>query len=344
MFVPLLADNVTLNEFVAVLPSQGSQVSPQAVKGATTRHPGSYSKDALAKGANAKNRYKKEVFQRKGYTEEPVIKDGQLNIYTGNPGNYSAVGDTVYFGSVTSMSDSAFIKAQFTVVPQSVKPYGIVGKERVIPGQDWTLGLILILWMIFASVRVEFPEYLGQIFSSLVNFNAATRLFRQRGYKTMYGALRLDLIFYLILPLSVYQIARFYKVDASGYPLILLFIGLLLIINIFLFIKIFVHRLMGSIAMLKEQAAELIFNIKMYYRSLGFVLLPVVTIHAILPETNFITIWVIAVLIVLMYVATVIRSIYIGYKKEISIFYLILYLCTLEILPLLLIFKLIIAP
>jgi len=72
-------------------------------------------------------------------------------------------------------------------------------------------------------------------------------------------------------------------------------------------------------------------------------LLPVVTVHAILAETNFITIWIMAFLIVLMNVATVIRSIYLGYQKDISIFYLILYLCTLEILPLLLIFKLIIA-
>jgi hypothetical protein len=69
-------------------------------------------------------------------------------------------------------------------------------------------------------------------------------------------------------------------------------------------------------------------------------LLPIVTIHTIIPETNIITIWVMAALIVIMYVSTAIRSIYLGNRKDISIFYLILYLCTLEILPLLLIFKL----
>ena len=343
MFVIQLVENENPNYFVADSQAQSGRLAHRTRVDGNARHPVSNKQITAAKTFAAKNRIKKEIFQKNSYTEEAVVKDGSWNIYTGNPGYYSTAGDTVYFGTVTSLPDSAFLKAQSTIVPISVKPYGIVGKERVVPGQDWVLGLILILWTMFASVRVEFPEYLGQIFSSLVNINAATRLFHQRGYKMMYGTVRLDLIFYLVLPLSVFQIARFFKVDAAGFPPIVLFIGLLLVINAYFLIKILIHRLVGSIAMLKDQTDELIFNIRLYYRVLGFVLLPIVTVHAILAETNFITIWVMAALIVVMYVATVIRSIYLGYQKDISIFYLILYLCTLEILPLLLIFKLIIA-
>jgi len=343
MLVPVMVENDNPNDFVADLQLQSGVLSSRSqVAGSAGYRMKNMGKGA-ATGQNGRNHLKKELFQKKTYTEEAVIKDSHFNIYTGNPGYYTTTGDTVYFGTVRTLSDSAFLKSLRPVVQTTVKPYGIVGKERIVVGQDWVLGVILALWMVFASVRVEFPEYLGQIFSSLVNFNAGARLFRQRGYKTMYGAVRLDLIFYLILPLSVFQIAQFFKVDLSGYPSIVLFIGLLLIINGYFFIKILIHRLVGSIAMLKDQAEELVFNIRLYYRVLGFVLLPVVTIHAILPETNFITIWVMAVLIVLMYIGSVMRSIYLGYQKDISIFYLILYLCTLEILPLLLIFKLIIA-
>ena len=343
MFVNQPVGNENPGIFVADLQAQSGRLSHRVHLGRKAGLPGIHKKKTIVKASIAKSRIKKELFLKKSYTEEAVEKEGLRNIYTGNPGYYSTSGDTVYFGTVTTLSDSSFLQAQRTIIPVSVKPYGIVGKERVVPGQDWVLGLILILWMMFASVRVRFPEYVDQIFSSLVNLNAATRLFRQRGYKMMYGTVRLDLIFYLILPLSVFQIARFFKVDAAGFPPIVLFFGLLLIINAYFLIKILVHRLVGSIAMLKDQTDELIFNIKLYYRVLGFVLLPVVTVHAILAETNFITIWVMAALIVLMYVATIIRSIYLGYQKDVSIFYLILYLCTLEILPLLLIFKLIIA-
>jgi hypothetical protein len=295
---------------------------------------------AGSKIKQVKKQLKKESSQKKSYVEDQVVKDGSWNIYTGNPGFYATEGDNLNFGNVYALSDSAFLEAQYKVVPKSTKPYGIVGKELVVPNQEWILGLILVFWVIFASVRVGFLKYLGQLFASLVNFGAATRLYQQRGYKTMYGAVRLDFIFYLILPLSIYQIASFFKIDFPGYPAILFFVILFFIINGYLFVKILLLRLAGSIVMLKEQTQETIFNIKLYYKALGLFLLPLVTIHATMVKTNFITIWIMAGLVAITYVATVIRTIYVGNRKDISIFYLILYLCTLEILPILLIYKL----
>lgn len=298
-------------------------------------------KAIVVKAIATKKHPKKEVNQQVNYSEESVVRDSRLNIYTGNPGYYATLGDTAYFGNVPTLSDSAFIQAQRTIVPVSTKPYGKVGKERMVPSQDWVLGLILMLWILFASVSANFPKYLDQIFLSLVNFKEATRLFRQRGYKMMFGAVRLDLIFHLVLPLSVFQIAQFFNVSIGGYPSIVLFIGMAAVINAYLFLKILLNKLVGSITMVKEQAKESLFNISLHYKALGFVLLPLVTIHAVLPITNFITIWIMAVLLVILHIAAVIRTIYLAYQKEISIFYLILYLCILEILPLLLIFKLI---
>jgi hypothetical protein len=297
--------------------------------------------NTITKNGPVTNQFKKEFFQKNSYTEEPIVKDASWNIYTGNPGLYITSGDNVNFGDVTSLSDSVFLQARNTVVPVSTKPYGLVGKELILPNQDWVLGIILILWAFFASVRVGFLKYLGQLFVSIVNINAAMRLYQQRGYKTMYGAVRLDFIFHLILPLSVYQIAAFYKMDIPGYPAILFFLALLLVINGYLFTKILLYKLSGSIVMLKDQTDEAIFNIRLYYKALGLILLPIVTVHAVIAQTNFITIWIMAALIVIMYFANVIRTIYLGIRKDISIFYLILYLCTLEILPLLLVFKLI---
>ena len=344
MFVFPLVENEISESSSAPLAGQYSQqpvvkATPKAkVAGKEKVVAGKQTKTTI-KGKLTKLKSGKESF-RTTYIEEPVVKDSLWNIYTGNPGFYVNEGDTINFGHVTTLSDSAFLEVQRTIVPTTIKPYGFVGKELVLPNQEWILGLILILWMIFASVRVRFLQYLNQLFTSLVNFNAATRLFHQRGYKTMYGALRLDFIFHLVLPLSVYQIATFFKVDIPGFPTIFFFFALLLVINVYFFTKILLYRVAGSIVMLKEQTEESVFNIKLYYKALGICLLPIVTIHAVIPETNIITIWVMAALIVIMYVSTSIRSIYLGNRKDISIFYLILYLCTLEILPLLLIFKL----
>ena len=345
MFVFRLVEKEISEVFVAnatVQPRQQTvrKTTAKTVPVAKAKSTVQNTKKVVLKGKKGKILVKKEVPQKKSYVEEPIVKDRSWNIYTGNPGIYITEGDTVNFEKVTALEDSVFLQTQRTVVSQTIQPYGIVGKELIVPNQDWILGVVLILWVIFASVRVGFMKYLGQLFTSLVNFSAATRLYQQRGYKTMYGAVRLDFIFHLILPLSVFQIARFFNIDIPGYPVILFFLGLLLIINGYLFTKILLYQLAGSIVMLKEQTEEAIFNIKLYYKALGLFLLPIVTLHTVLPPINFITIWVMAAMIIIMYTAAVIRSIYVGNRKDISIFYLILYLCTLEILPLLLIFKL----
>lgn len=345
MFVFPIVENEISEALVANTTVQTGQQSvskatQQSKVIARTNKSGNVNAKTFKSGAFAKNQNYKENFQSKSYSEEPVVKDSLWNIYNGNPGFYITKGDTANFGNVRTLTDSVFLERLHTVVPKTIKPYGFVGKEVTAPNQDWVLGIILILWVIFATVRVGFLKYLGQLFTSLVNFHAASRLYGQGGYKTMFGAVRLDIIFHLILPLSVFQIATFFKIDIPGYPSILLFIAILLVINGYLFIKNMISRLAGSIVMLKEQTEESLFNIKLYYKALGLILLPVATIHAAIAETNVVTVWVMAGFIAIMYIAAVIRSIYLGNRKDVSIFYLILYLCTLEILPLLLIFKL----
>ena len=285
-----------------------------------------------------KQSWKKEI-PKKEFDSGTITRDSLWNIYTGNPGLYSAEGDTAGFGNVSYLPDSLFFEKRLSIAEKSRKPYGKEGKSIDFPEQDWLFGFVIIAWMIFASVRVGFGKYLDQLISSMVNFNVAARLYRERGYKTFYGAVRLNLLFYLVLPLSVFQIAHFYNVNLPGYPDFFLFLILFLLINGYFFIKILIYRVVGSIVMLKEEANESDFNIQLYYKALGIFLLPVVTIHAIGKEIAVITVWISISLIGIFYFASVVRSIYIGNKKGISIFYLILYLCILEILPLMIIFK-----
>jgi hypothetical protein len=91
--------------------------------------------------------------------------------------------------------------------------------------------------------------------------------------------------------------------------------------------------------MLQDKIDESIYHMRMYYKGLGVFLLPVVTIHAAQAKISYITVLIMALSIGLFYLISILSGIYIGNKKGISIFYLILYLCMLEIFPLILIFK-----
>jgi hypothetical protein len=269
----------------------------------------------------------------------PASPDSTWNIYTGNPGFYSADGDTLYFGNTEFMPDSLFEEQIRMASSKSAKPYGMEGKVLNIPREDWLLGILLIGWILFASVKVGFNKYLNLLMGSLVKVSVATRLYTERGYKKLYGAIRLNFLFYLIVPLAVYQILDFYHVKIPGLKGPLFFLILFIAINTFILAKSLVYRSVGTVIMLEEEINESIFNIFLFYKGLALFLLPIVTIHAVEHRVNFVTIWIMIFLIALFYFVSILRSIYIGNRKGISIFYLILYLCLLEILPLFLIYK-----
>lgn len=280
---------------------------------------------------------------KKAYTnkeQKPLTStpDSLWNIYTGNPGYYSTEGDTVGFGNVEYLPDSLF-REQLRTSKETNKPYGLEGKLLIFQREDWLLAILLLAWILFASVRVGFNKYLELLMGSLVKVSVATRLYAESGYKKLYGAIRLNFIFYLMVPLAVYEIMHFYRVSIPGLSGLLVFLILFISINGFLLLKNVIYRAVSSVIMMEEEIEESTFNMFLFYKALGLFLLPIVTIHAIEQRVTFVTVWIMMFLIALFYFVSILRSIYIGNRKGISIFYLILYLCLLEILPLFLIFK-----
>ena len=98
--------------------------------------------------------------------------------------------------------------------------------------------------------------------------------------------------------------------------------------------------MLGSVFSQRETTGELVFNMMLFHNVLGMILLPVATIHSMVPAFGLFALFIVPALIVLFYLMSIVRSIYFAFREGISIFYLILYLCTLEILPILLVVKL----
>jgi hypothetical protein len=265
-------------------------------------------------------------------------RDLSANIFTGNPGIYQTEGDTLNFWSFTPVPvDSTSLV--IPIVEQPGKPYGFEGKPMKSAGQDWTFFLVLIGWTIFASLRFGFSKYIAQVFQSSVNFSAASRLYRERGYSNNFGIFRLNVIFFLFLPFSIYLIARDNGMS-MGSTGIELFLIVFVAANAYFMTKVLIYKLLGSLFSQKETTGELVFNMMIYHNVLGLVLLPVATIHSFVPGFGIFSMFIVPALIVIFYLMSIIRSIYFAIRVGISIFYLILYLCALEILPILLVVKL----
>ncbi|MEI7831178.1 MAG: DUF4271 domain-containing protein, partial [Prolixibacteraceae bacterium] len=257
------------------------------------------------------------------------------NIFTGNPGIYQTEGDTLNFWSLTPVPIDS-ISLVKTIVEQPAKPYGFDGKPMKSVGQDWTFFMVLIGWTFFASLRFGFSKYMVQVFQSIVNFSAASRLYREGGYSNNLGLFRLNVIFYLFLPFPIYLIARDNGMS-MGSTGIELFLLVFVAANAYFMIKILIYKLLGSVFSQRETTGELVFNMMLYHNVLGLILLPVATIHSLVPGFGIFSMFIVPSLIVIFYLMSIIRSIYFAARVGISIFYLILYLCALEILPILLV-------
>ena len=205
---------------------------------------------------------------------------------------------------------------------------------------DWVVGIFLLALILFASVRLFFNKYLVQLIQAAVNYATATRLFRERSVSLTHASFRLDLIFYITFSLFLFQSAKVFGIHASDKPLVLYLLVLAGVVCYFGLKRLF-YLFQGNLTESLPETHEFLFNMSIYNRILGLVLLPVCMVVAFSPISS--PQWVVRIgmmTIAVFYILLIFRGIRILISKHFSIFYLILYLCALEILPLLVICKL----
>ncbi len=219
--------------------------------------------------------------------------------------------------------------------------------EVVFPGKkvsrsnpDWLVGVVVLAFFLFATVRLIFHKYLSQLTHSTINYSAFTRLFRERYFNFLHASFRLDLVFALVMSLFGYQFLSTFKINFGITQSFYVYLICMAMVVGYFFIKKVIYYLLGALTENKQEVQEYLFSITVYNRVLGLFLLPVTTIIAFVPlyQTETLLFTGLGIIIV-FYLLSLVRGGKIFLKKHFSIFYLILYLCTLEFLPLLLIYN-----
>ncbi len=225
------------------------------------------------------------------------------------------------------------------------------GVEVVFPGKkifrsnpDWLVGVMLAAFLLFATVRLIFNKYLAQLLHSAVNYSTFTRLFRERYFNLLHASFRLDVVFNLEFALLMYQVLSIHKINLGFSKTYSLYIFCLGLVVAYFLGKRIIYYLLGILTETKSEVLEYLFCITVYNRVLGVFLLPLTAIIAFVPLTIAESLLYVGLLIVIVfYLMALARGMKIFLKKQFSISYLILYLCTLEILPLLLIYSILLS-
>lgn len=241
--------------------------------------------------------------------------------------------EKIFIGDARFPSDTAYFEKilwkGLPVVPR--QPHDL-------SGDIFTL-ILLLLFALLASVRRGFSKYISSLFQSIFNFNASVRMYREKNYSFLHGALRLEVLFYISVSIFVYQVIMLSSFEKVRFNFIE-FGKTAGVLILFFLVKKLLYKTMGTLFIGASDTKELIFNMDNFYRVAGIILFPVVAFIAFSPFGNtVIPISTGVFTIVFFYGLLLKRAITILLKKQVSIIYLFLYLCTLEFLPLLLIYK-----
>ena len=233
-------------------------------------------------------------------------------------------------------STSVFISSEGFASSEIILPE----EEIRINTQNWMIGIFVIVFLMFSIIRVFYRNYGGQLFKTAINSGESKRMFQEKSLGFTQAAFGLDIVFYLMSGVFLYQVADFFSIQFYSVKWINYFFitgGLILFITV----KKIIFFFIGYVTRSSSETSEYIFNMNNYNRVLGLFLFPMCLIIAFIPRLQQQYLFIIVILIFLfLYFLLLYRGIKILLRKQFSIFYLILYLCSLEILPVLYLYKL----
>ena len=239
------------------------------------------------------------------------------------------------------------------LIPSFFTGHELPAKEQLAPrertrGYDGFFASILFLsFIIFVIVRVYSPRKLNQMFIAFVNPAAMNQLLREEYAFTNRSSLLLLLIYLLIFPLFVFQTALYFLHGTfpagpshfqgfKGYFLIMAFVFTAYLV------KILFVRLVAFVFGLKAAGSEYVYSILLFNKVIGLVMYPLVLLISFAHQlgSGYLLTAGLSLLVMLLVYRTL-RLMQIGLSTaNVSFLYLFLYLCTLEILPTIVLVKL----
>jgi hypothetical protein len=224
----------------------------------------------------------------------------------------------------------------------ALKPSGITPHQRNLNTYDWFLGFFLLVTLLFIWIRIFYSKFFATLANALISFQISAKMFREKNVLLHRVSIVLDFIYILVITIFVFELAMHFDLVHTAMSRFNLF---LLFLNVFIFytlLRLLVLRLTGYLFLVQSLFSEYTHNNFVINKGVGIALFPVVIMAHYFPQSLMSPVLIVGmVLFAVAFILKSIRAYQIIIRKDVLIFYLILYLCTLEILPLLLGYKVI---
>lgn len=277
------------------------------------------------------------VFKRDSALQQ-TAPDSTVKLVVNDSIQQARIKDSIAAITLKARNDSIAI-ASSKIKKQVLVAKGMPGIERDTSTQDLIFYILVFISFFLALIRSSFSKYFNSIFS--LSFQATFRQTqtREQMSQNFFPAFMLNVLFILSCGLFITLLAQFYKYTTI--PFWQLFIFSTTILGIIYLVKFFVIYFTGWVFNAPDAAAEYRFIVFLINKLFGVLLIPILFVIAYSnTEIKKIAITValcLAVLfIALRYLVSLAR---IRRNLHLTAFHFFIYLCAVEIMPLLIIYK-----
>ncbi|MBL0341406.1 MAG: DUF4271 domain-containing protein [Bacteroidetes bacterium] len=239
---------------------------------------------------------------------------------------------------VSFFSDSSKIFMGHELIPTHGVPVSVTRRNA-----DWFTIAIVIVVIAFTWIKAFYFKIFKQLIAAFFSNSITNQMVRDENILVQRASILMSFIFYLTSSLFIYQISVFFEWD---YPFlsdgIVRFLVISLIIAFTYSFKMVLMKGLGEVFNLDKPVSTYIFNIFLINNMLGLFLIPIiVTIAFVVTYSTPFVIYTGVAIVIISFIYRLVRAFTIWLTLQgVSFFYLILYFCTLEIAPMLIIIKL----
>lgn len=199
---------------------------------------------------------------------------------------------------------------------------------------DWSFWIFIILLFLFVWVQLFYKKYFNLLFKSTISYHSSSKLFNEKNVLVKRVSLVVNFIYIVVLVMFCYILGiHFYIIDpkTNTFNFFLTLFDIIIVISI---LKVIIHKTAGYIFNLSNLVNEYLHHTYVINKSLGIILFPV-TFAAFFAVDKTADFMVIAGILfcIASFLIKIFRSTEIIIQNGIFNFYSILYLCTLEFLP-----------
>ncbi len=206
---------------------------------------------------------------------------------------------------------------------------------------DWLLAIIIGSLVLLAWLKLFYNKFFDQTLQSLTNYQLSTKLLRDQNIFSRRVALTLNINFILIGAAFFYLALGFFRIRVFPFNDFLSYLSYAGIMAGLLFLRFIVSHIIGHVFRIHHEFMEYLHQLLLIYKNLGiYLLVCVFGIAYIREDLRIYLVYLSLLLVIAAFVFRLIKGMKIILsKKDVLIFYLILYLCTLEIIPVLIFYR-----